>query len=38
MARSLGDHWLALPDGRRIGYTLYGDEHGIPVVTATVDS
>ena len=32
MARSLGDHGLALPDGRRIGYTLYGDERGMPVV------
>ena len=32
MARTLGDHELALADGRRIGYTLYGDERGIPVV------
>ncbi|HLM97308.1 MAG TPA: alpha/beta hydrolase [Acidimicrobiales bacterium] len=32
MARTLGDHELALPDGRRIGYTLYGDERGMPVV------
>jgi pimeloyl-ACP methyl ester carboxylesterase len=32
MAHSLGDQVLMLPSGRRIGYTLYGDERGVPVV------
>ncbi len=32
MTRVLGDHELALPDGRHIGFTLYGDEGGAPVV------
>ncbi|MGO9856544.1 MAG: alpha/beta fold hydrolase [Acidimicrobiales bacterium] len=32
MTRVLGDHELQLPDGRRIGYTLYGDKDGAPVV------
>jgi pimeloyl-ACP methyl ester carboxylesterase len=32
MTRVLGDHVLTLPDGRRLGYTIYGDEGGTPVV------
>ena len=32
MTRVLGDHELTLPDGRGIGYTLYGDKDGAPVV------
>jgi pimeloyl-ACP methyl ester carboxylesterase len=32
MTRVLGDHELTLPDGRRVGYTIYGDEGGAPVV------
>ncbi len=32
MARVLGDGELALSTGRTIGYTLYGDESGVPVV------
>jgi pimeloyl-ACP methyl ester carboxylesterase len=32
MAHALGDHTLTLPGGRRIGYTLYGDEDGAAVV------
>jgi len=30
--RVLGDQELILRDGRRIGYTLYGDAHGTPVL------
>jgi pimeloyl-ACP methyl ester carboxylesterase len=30
--RVLGDQELTLRDGRRIGYTIYGDERGVPVV------
>jgi pimeloyl-ACP methyl ester carboxylesterase len=32
MTRALGDHELTLPDGRRLGYTIYGDVGGTPVV------
>ena len=32
MPRVLGDQELTLPDGRRIGYTLYGDAYGYPVL------
>jgi len=32
VTRVLGDQELTLPGGRRIGYTLYGDPQGIPVV------
>ena len=32
MPRVLGDHELTLRSGRRVGFTLYGDAHGIPVV------
>jgi pimeloyl-ACP methyl ester carboxylesterase len=33
MTRALGDHLLTLPDGRRVGYALYGDPDGAPVVS-----
>ena len=33
MPRVLGDRELMLRDGRRIGYTLYGDAHGTPVLS-----
>jgi pimeloyl-ACP methyl ester carboxylesterase len=32
MARDLGDHLLERPGGRTIGYTLYGDPDGRPVL------
>jgi len=32
MTRVLGDHQLTLSDGRRLGYTIYGDHAGLPVV------
>jgi pimeloyl-ACP methyl ester carboxylesterase len=32
MTRALGDQTLALPDGRAVGYTIYGDPDGSPVV------
>ena len=28
----LGDHSLTLPDGRTLGYAIYGDPVGLPVV------
>jgi len=32
VALVLGDHQLTLPDGRTVGYSLYGDPAGTPVV------
>lgn len=32
MARAVGDHVLALPSGRTVGYTIYGDPDGMTVL------